>query len=302
MKKISPLALTALKDALTSIYWTKRDLISFIENSIQHQSMVATIDWQNQVKYESVSQLIDRMASHPEIYQTDLLNLINYTSSITNFDHLKRWDDAQDKIIKAKSAVQSLKSQTGGYFEALKEQESIAEKRQQHNANINASSDFQKKLSELRESFFQLTKNISPQERGFGLEKFLNALFELFDLQPKQSYRILGEQIDGAFSYEGTDYLLEAKWQSNLINLSDLYSFAGKIDSKLKNTLGLYFSMNGFSDNVVKEKSNIKNMLLFDGLDMMQVLEGRISLTDILLQKKRHASQTGEIMYRVNGF
>ena len=41
-------------------------------------------------------------------------------------------------------------------------------------------------------------------------------------------------------------------------------------------------------------------IILMNGQDLMQVLENRISLTDLILLKRRHAAETGEIMYHVN--
>ena len=37
-----------------------------------------------------------------------------------------------------------------------------------------------------------------------------------------------------------------------------------------------------------------------DSQDLVQVLENRIVLPELILLKRRHAAETGEIMYRVN--
>jgi hypothetical protein len=50
-------------------------------------------------------------------------------------------------------------------------------------------------------------------------------LFEVFDLDPKASFRITEEQIDGAFTFDMTDYLFEAKWQKNTTSIEDLDFF-----------------------------------------------------------------------------
>lgn len=56
-----------------------------------------------------------------------------------------------------------------------------------------------------------LVSSENAQTRGFELEKIMYEMFELFDLDPKAAFKNLGEQIDGAFSLEGTEYLFEAK-------------------------------------------------------------------------------------------
>ena len=93
---------------------------------------------------------------------------------------------------------------------------------------------------------------------------------------------------------------MEAKWQKKPIDAQELYGFGGKIQGKLKNTLGLYISLEGYSSESTKTKSTTLNsIILMDGVDLMQVLDGRIKLTDMLYIKRRNASQTGEIFYRI---
>lgn len=75
-KKISANAILALKDALVAIYYRKKDLRQFIELTIENTAIISTIDWVDNLKYESVSQLIDRMVKRQDLYQTDLLKLV----------------------------------------------------------------------------------------------------------------------------------------------------------------------------------------------------------------------------------
>jgi hypothetical protein len=125
-------------------------------------------------------------------------------------------------------------------------------------------------------------------------------LFEIFDLDPKASFKVTGEQIDGAFTFDATDYLLEAKWQQQPVAAEDLDSLAAKVGRKLDNTLGLFLSINGFStDAVTAHSASRKVILLMDGSDLMAVLERRVDLVELLHRKRRHASQTGEIFLRI---
>ena len=141
----------------------------------------------------------------------------------------------------------------------------------------------------------------NPQQRGFKLEKILRALFDVFDLDPKASFRITGEQLDGAFTFDATDYLLEAKWQKDLISADDLDVLAGKLSRKLENTLGLFLSINGYTpDGVAAHSSGRRLLILMDGSDLMAVLEGRIDLIQLLLRKRREASQKGNIYLKIH--
>jgi hypothetical protein len=111
------------------------------------------------------------------------------------------------------------------------------------------------KLTELRTSFYEMVK-LPAQARDYALEKFLNGLFALFDIDAKSPFRISGEQIDGAFTFEG-EFLLEAKWQDAKTPVADLDSFAGKVGRKLDNKLGRFLSMNGFQDSAIEVHSRV---------------------------------------------
>jgi len=89
-KKLSARAILALKDALVNIYWRKKDLRQFIELTIDNSLIVSTIDWTENTKYESVSELIDRMVKRQDVYQNDLLKLIQEVGNMKDFSHLEK--------------------------------------------------------------------------------------------------------------------------------------------------------------------------------------------------------------------
>lgn len=301
MQRISTQAIIALKDALSNIYWRKKDLRQFIELTIENSAIVATIDWQEIQKHESVSILIDRMVERQDVFQNDLLKLIQETGNFNDFSHLEYWDKNGSIIKRAKETVEKLRNQTKGYFDTIEELKKTQEKREVNINKVKTTIYFSEKLEELKKHFFEIAVNSTPQKRGFQLEKLLNELFLLFDLSPKSSFKIAGEQIDGAFTFDSSDFLLEAKWQKEQITASELYSFGGKIANKLKNTLGLYISIDGFSQTGVDTNNPLtKQMILMDGQDLMLVLDGRIRLNDMILIKRQHASQTGEIFFRLS--
>lgn len=302
VQKISTQALLALKDALANIYWRKKEIRQFIELTMENPYIVSTIDWQENPKYESVSQLIDRMSARPDMYKNDLLKLLQETSNFNDFSHLKYWDAKGDLTKRAKESVTKLRAQTKGYFDAIEELNKAAERRIENLEKIKQTISFSEKLETFKKQFFEIASIDNAQQRGYKLEKLLNELFHLFDLQPKASFKITGEQIDGSFTFDNDDYILEAKWQKAQVNAGDLYKFGGKISGKLKNTLGLFISLDGYSPDCTETGSSVvKSMILMDGQDLMLVLDGRIRLNEMIFIKRRHASDTGEIYYRISG-
>ncbi len=91
-KAISSAAINALKNALTSIYWYKAELRSFIMHTISDPSILSKLNW-NEYKRNIVSALIDFLARHQETHQNDLLKIMSEVVKITEFSHLRRLED-----------------------------------------------------------------------------------------------------------------------------------------------------------------------------------------------------------------
>jgi hypothetical protein len=152
-------------------------------------------------------------------------------------------------------------------------------------------------ISELKAEFLALHQ-LAPQARGYALEAFLTRMFDVHDISARGSIVSHGEQVDGAFTFDGADYLLEAKWEKTPAKNSDISAFRDKIARRLDNTLGLFVAFTGFHQSVfdLSGTSGRETVLLFDGPDLMAVLEERIPFEELLRRKKQHAARTGQIM------
>lgn len=298
-RRIAPAAIQALKEALTLIYWYKGDLRSFVSQCLSAPDVLARLDWQG-YKRDVVGALVDYLATNEELYQKELIGLMSAVCQVEDFSHLRRLEDGNDKAKKARAAVNALRVHMTGHQDLQSDKKEVETRRREARSRAVQASAVRQKLEEIKVAYSDLAVSTNPQRRGFLLEKVLTRLFDVVDLDPKASFRIDGEQIDGAFSFEGTDYLLEAKWQKDPVSATALDSLAGKIRRKLDNTLGLFLSINGYSDDAIGAvASGRRTVILMDGADLMAVLEGRIDLVQLLLRKRRHAAQTGGIYLRV---
>jgi hypothetical protein len=102
-------------------------------------------------------------------------------------------------------------------------------------------------LRELKDEFLSLAGQCDRNAAGLALEKLLNRLFELFGLQPRQPFRVVGEEIDGSFQIDAETYLLESKWEKHPLSEADLLVFQGKIEGKSRFTRGVFIALNGVS-------------------------------------------------------
>lgn len=156
-------------------------------------------------------------------------------------------------------------------------------------------------LARLREDFVKAVSTSNRQSAGYSLEDILEQLFPVFEIEYRKSFRTETQQIDGYFRFEGFDYLVEAKWRADQPPEQEIGGFKRKVDTKLESTRGVFLSIPGFRDEVVRQFSGERSNILFmTGQDLMYVLEGRVDLRDVLRTKIEKAAQEGRVLMPVS--
>lgn len=135
----------------------------------------------------------------------------------------------------------------------------------------------------------------TPQLRGFAFEKFMEKLFTNYNLEPRGSFKILGEQIDGSFIFQNNVYLIEAKWTNRKIDKSDLVIFNEKVSSKSDFTRGLFISFSGFSDEALSTFATGRHVriILMTVQELAIALERQLDFTKVLSAKVRALAEEG---------
>ncbi len=177
------------------------------------------------------------------------------------------------------------------------EQQNRAEEARRRQAALVARAN---KMEQLRTTYASIASATEdPQSRGYGLEDLLAELFAVHEITYRPPYRTGTEQIDGSFSFKGFDYLVEARWRKGQPTEADLATLKTKVDKKITSTRGLFVSIPGFRPEVVLEftRGVTSNIVLMDGVDLLLILEGRVSLIDALDIKIQKAAQEGIILF-----
>jgi hypothetical protein len=140
-----------------------------------------------------------------------------------------------------------------------------------------------------------LSKIDNSQRRGFAFEKYLFELFSQNELEPRGSFKIVGEQIDGSFSFHNEIYLLEAKWTKDYIDKGDLVIFNEKVSSKSGFTRGLFISFSGYTGQALASFSSGRtvNIVLMTVQELVIILERNIDLKQALSKKIRALAEEG---------
>ena len=160
---------------------------------------------------------------------------------------------------------------------------------------VEAVSPTRKVLQELYEELMRIG-DLSEQQRGIKFEKFLKSVFDAFNLDPRSSFRLVGELIDGSFQLDGETYLVEAKWHNHLIAQPDLLVLQGKVEAKSQWARGLFISYSGFSPDGLEAFSRGRSTRLIglSGQDIHFILDGQMTLDKAIRAKVRIAAETGQ--------
>lgn len=216
------------------------------------------------------------------------------TEAINNIiSNLYRMKGAADADVpdskKAKELLSEFREAVGSDpIEAEIEKRKRDDARKKHTTAVEGNKTKRHKLDELNRQFLDLhtTTELTPQQRGYKLEEIFCDLLALNEMEYKRPYKHKGEQIDGHFTYEKFDYLIESKWEKGSIKQENLSVFDGKIRGKAQSTRGFFIATNGFDENAIRKYSgDSPRIVLMTGEDLALVLGGQVDFKDGLKAK-----------------
>ncbi len=136
--------------------------------------------------------------------------------------------------------------------------------------------------------YFNEIKDLEPKKRGFEFEKLINRIFDDAGILLSNSYKTsdMKQQIDGAIEINSRIFLIESKWEnSSTLAASKLYSFMGKINSKIEGTFGIFISFNELSDNILSAARDglRQNCIVIHGENnVIDIIEGKVDIKGFL--------------------
>lgn len=297
MKRISTEAYQALREALAVIIWNKRPFESYLRTALRdHPELLAGLNF-NEPKRVVADELVGRLASQEARYQSATLDLMLEVASMTTFTNIEQIREPADRALRlaeAQGAVAALAGLVEHYASHRNDRERAEAETEASRAMDAALRRFNDDVAALQTRFLDLHVSPDVHERGRALERLLTDLFCLFDMEPRLSYSLEREQIDGSLSFDTDDYIVEARWRQQSVSRADADVLAAKVRRKGKNALGLFVSITGFTEDARTEYSHSTPFIAMDGTDLFAVLDQRVRLDDLLKAKRRHANETGE--------
>ncbi len=289
-----PEVIQALKEALKDVYWYKNDLRLFLKTLDLPGGIVERQGWHDSKEYKVViaGNILDELITIGVEGLGPIRRLIQSVLDIPNFDHLKKLEDGAKKVQVARRSVELLRRLALDHDESFRR--TVKDTKARKDKVYLATQRCNDEIRVLQRRFTELASVEDHAKRGILFEDFLNDLFAAHDLNPRGSFKIKGEQIDGAFEFDGTQYLVEAKWRKEPQGTGPIDAFTRKVQRRLENTLGLFISLSGYTDEgLAALRGDRPHVVLFNGEDLALVLQGFVDFRDCLKQKVRWASQTG---------
>jgi hypothetical protein len=296
IKKIPEDLKNSIKDCLLSVMWKKNDLTSALKNCNFNQKDLSGLNNQHSkseiidIAFNNLSCREDRGATQMKSVIEMLINWSDFESYYWNNGTLKK-EQALKKIDNLKKIL-AKKTEQDQELQNKKEREEKIKKEQQK----------PKLLLDLNKRFLELCKMYElSQKRGYELEKLLHDIFVFFEIDVCKAFKLAGEQIDGSFNFKNQNYIFEAKWQSTSDAVNSLYTFAYKIESNTMYPRGVFFSISGYSEESIQiiTKNKKPSLILIDSADLIAVLEGRITMSDLLSKKIEYAQTRGNIYVNI---
>lgn len=300
--ELPPHYLELVADAALKSYWRHQALRTFVRRLGVKESFIAT--WtKDESKRDFLNRLFPRLEESGDAGTRLIHRMADALVQQTSFPDLEGWEDSKQKKERAQAAVAALRS----YRE---EQQREIEQQRDRAANRRQAEEIQEEirrrkvdLQKLSDRLSALAKSLGEQQAGYDFQDWFYDLADFFEITSRRPYISGGRQIDGSITVEGTTYLVELKFTREQCDATEIDSLLKKVTSKADNTMGILFSISGFSSVAMSEASGPKTpILLFDHNHIYMLFGGAITLTELVSRVRRHCSQTGEAYLHVQEF
>lgn len=294
-KKLAAQMIELTQDACLSAFNRKTVLTTFLR---QHNIPQNYPDCHTD---ETKRQYLDKLFCHLISLKDNeghaiILEIAHSLSSKTSFPDLENWEDSSTRLDKARCSINRLKREVSKIDQQVIDEK---EKKERHERARNDKERIQREshsLQKLYDRLNSLSKRIGEQKAGYDFEEWFYDLAIFSEILARRSYRDPdGRQIDGSLTIDGTTFLIETKFSSNPSGSEDIDIFSGKVENKIDNTMGIMIAISGYNENAKKNASKKRIILLLDHSHIYNlILNGLMSLTEVIQRAYRHAGQTGD--------
>lgn len=282
-----------IKDGVANLYWYKGDLQKAWLRSGVPQPLTRQISQETDSEGKTLSKRKQMDRLYEELRTADLNRRLevsrNFVRTLVEHRNFVP-QDPRHRIEIAERAALKLRE-----IIRIQENEREEKDRIKRQATVIRKNTYQQDLETVRKAF-ENAHSLTPQQKGYALEKIFVDLMRISGIPVEEPFRIVGEQLDGAIKHEGHYYLVELKWFAEAVEPKHIGSFYFKVDGKL-GARGLTIAMNGYSAGVLESITKGKELkiLLLDGIHLANVIYGQYTFQQLLDHAIKCASLQGQL-------
>jgi hypothetical protein len=291
--RLTPNYIELVYDACLKSFWRKKPLSRFLRNSGVADKFLAT--WEPD---ETKRDFLDRLFLELPKSDSGRASLVRIAHSLIyqkSFPDLENWEDSAVKIKAAHDAVGRLRIHHNEQEQEIQTEEERRRAREAFQKQQDEVTRSRMSLQKLNDRLTELSTRLGDQQAGYDFQAWFFDLLDFSEIPNRKPYIHDGRQIDGSLTLSGTTYLVELKFTASRTDPVAIGDFQKKVTDKADNTMGVFVSISGYTDVARKAASSARTpILLLDHGHLYLILNGSMSVSDVVERVRRHASQTGE--------
>jgi len=294
-----PELLSLLIDTVPLLCRSKKDVLLFFKGAGVASAL--TNDFAIQVKqdpgsinkYEITRTVLTRLNEKGESTLRERREILKRITEYEDFSTC--WPADQLKAKGLVAEIRRVVNVKDSFTRMQTEREEERKKRQaEQQARLEEAQQRRTKLSAVKTALFSLFSEQDSQKRGKALEGVLNSLFEASGILIREAFTLKGsqdegiiEQIDGVVEIDGELYLVEMKWLSQPLGVSDVSQHLVRIFNR-GHARGIFISASDYTEpaiNTCKESLQKAVVVLCKLEEIVRLLEQEGNLKDLLKEK-----------------
>jgi hypothetical protein len=291
------------KDALLKSFWRKPALKAYLRSSGIDGRLLGQLS-DAESKRNWLDFLVPKLEDN-DVGQILLQRIARDLASQHAFPDLMNWEDTEQKLTEAKSAITALKELVDRLDEHKEELAQAAGLRQKGQEQCQANIRAQSNLATFKDRLDRLaTESLGTAAGGYAFEKWFYEFMDFCEIENRKPYKTPdGRQVDGAITIDGTTYHGELKFEAKPTEVSAIDSILSKVEDVHDNTMAILVSMGGISEGAKTKASKPRSpLLLLDFSHVYLALGGSISFGDVIRRIRRHGSHEGKAYLPVGDF
>jgi hypothetical protein len=134
---------------------------------------------------------------------------------------------------------------------------------------------------------------ITVSQRGMRFNQLIADALQRDGIEAEAGARGPRGEIDVAFAYDGTWYLLEAKWEAEPIDADPVRKLHDVLTERRPGSMGILASWSGFNDSALRRAAGVRNIILFERAHIEALLTGVATAQEIIEAANRSISVFG---------